>query len=451
MPAGTDDVVVVGSGPNGLAAAITLAEAGRDVRVLEASDTPGGGMRTRELTLPGFKHDVCSAIHPMAPATPFFRSHPEVAIEWCWPEIDVAHVFDDLPAATFQTTGAAWRRVFDPLRARWPAIADDMLGPSLKVPRHPTDFVRMGLRSLPPATVVARALGDRDGALFAGIAAHANTDLGRLLSSTAGIALVAGGAEAGWPCARGGSQSIADAMVRRLEELGGRVECGERVTSRPRARALVLDTSAWDAHDICGDAVPSFAGFRRGGASFKVDYALDGPVPWTDESARRAGTVHVGGTWQDVAASEREVFENRTHERPFVLVAQQSIFDDTRAPAGKHTLWAYCHVPNGSTVDMTERIDAHIEHYAPGFRDLVLARHVTPPAGLEAYNPSYAGGDIAVGAPDGLQVLFRPRVARDPYKIGDGIWLCSAATPPGGGVHGLCGMLAARSVLGEAD
>jgi phytoene dehydrogenase-like protein len=239
-------------------------------------------------------------------------------------------------------------------------------------------------------------------------------------------------------------------MVRRLEELGGRVECGERVTRRPPARALVLDTSAWDAHAICGDAVPTFTKFRRGGGSFKVDYALDGPVPWTDESARRAGTVHVGGTWRDVAASERDVFRGRAPERPFLLAAQQSIFDDTRAPAGKHTLWAYCHVPNGCTVDMTARIDAQIERYAPGFRDLVLARHVTPPAALEAYNPSYAGGDIAIGAPDGLQVLFRPRFARDPYKIGDGIWLCSAATPPGGGVHGLCGWRAAQSVLRAA-
>jgi phytoene dehydrogenase-like protein len=449
MAAGTDDVVVVGSGPNGLAAAITLAEAGRQVRVLEGADDPGGGMRTRELTLPGFRHDVCSAIHPMAPATPFFRARPEIGIEWCWPEIDVAHVFGDQPAATFRTTGAAWKRVFEPLRPRWSAIAHDMLGPTLRIPRHPLDFLRMGLRSLPPSNVTSRALGDRDGALFAGIAAHANTDLGRPLSSTAGIALIAGGAEAGWPCARGGSQSIADAMVRRLESLGGTIECGERVTTRPRARALVLDTSAWDARAICGDAVPSFSSFRRGGGSFKVDYALDGPMPWLDESARVAGTVHVGGRWQDVAASEREVFTGRAPERPFILVAQQSLFDDTRAPAGKHTLWAYCHVPNGCTVDMTERIDAHLDAYAPGFRDLVLARHVTPPAALEAYNPSYAGGDIAVGAPDGLQVLFRPRLARDPYKIGDGIWLCSAATPPGGGVHGLCGWHAAQSVLRE--
>lgn len=445
-----DDVVVVGSGPNGLAAAITLAEAGRSVRVLEAADTPGGGMRTAELTLPGFRHDVCSAIHPMAPATPFFRAHGDLGITWCQPEVDVTHVFADGSAATLTTTGSAWRRVFGPIDRRWGDIARDMLGPALKVPRHPVDFLRFGLRSLVPATTMARALGPRDGALFAGIAAHANTNLSRPLSSTAGIALVAGGDAAGWPCARGGSQSIADAMVARIEVLGGSVECGRRVTTLPAARAVVLDTSAWDARAIAGDRVPSFSRFRRGGGTFKIDYALDGPMPWTNAESRRAGTVHVGGTWQDVARSEVDVYKGRAPERPFVLVAQQSLFDDTRAPAGKHTLWAYCHVPNGCTVDMTDAIEAQLERYAPGFRDLVLARHVTGPAALERYNANYAGGDIAIGAPDDLQVLFRPRLARDPYKIGDGIWLCSAATPPGGGVHGLCGMLAARSVLRES-
>jgi phytoene dehydrogenase-like protein len=445
------DAVVVGSGPNGLAAAITLAEAGRSVRVLEAGDTPGGGMRTAELTLPGFKHDICSAIHPMAASTPFFAARDDLGIEWCRPEIDVTHVFDDGSAASLSTTGRAWRRVFDPIVRRWDDISHEMLGPALKVPRHPADFLRFGLRSLLPATAMARLLGDRDGALFAGIAAHANTNLSRPLSSTAGIALVAGGAVAGWPCARGGSRSIADAMVARLESLGGSVECGHRVTELPDARSVLLDTSAWAARAICGSRVPSFARFRRGGGTFKIDYALDGPMPWTNEASRRAGTVHVGGTWQDTARAELEVFRGSASERPFVLVAQQSVFDDTRAPAGKHTLWAYCHVPNGCTVDMTERIEAQLEGFAPGFRDLVLARHVTPPAALERYNANYAGGDIAIGAPDNLQVLFRPRLAVDPYKIGEGIWLCSAATPPGGGVHGLCGMLAARSVLRESD
>lgn len=443
------DAVVVGAGPNGLAAAVVLAEAGREVLVVEARDTPGGGARTKELTLPGFRHDVCSAIHPMGPATPFLTGR-DLGIEWCRPEVDVTHPFDDGSAASLESVGPRWNTLFDPIRKEWDDIAGDMLGPQLRVPRHPIDFLRMGVRSLPPATTVARWLGTRDGSLFIGAAAHANTHLGRPLSATAGVALFAAGYVGGWPCARGGSQAITDAMVDRLQRLGGTIECDREITrfdELPPAGAYVFDTSAWSLRDICGDRVPSFDSFRRGGGSFKVDYALDGPVPWTNEESRRAGTVHLAGTWGEVAHGEREVFKGRIPDRPYVLVAQQSIFDDTRAPEGKHTLWAYCHVPNGSTVDMTERIERQIERFAPGFRDLVLARHVIAPADLERHNPNMPGGDIAVGAPDGFQVLFRPRVARDPYRMAENIWLCSAATPPGGGVHGLCGLQAARSVL----
>jgi len=440
----------VGSGPNGLAAAITLAEAGWEVVVYEARDTPGGGLRTAELTLPGFRHDVCSAIHPMAAATPFFRT-ADLDIEWCRPEVDLAHPFDTDGPATLTTVGDRWRRFFAPLVREWAAIADTALAPVLRVPRHPVTVARLGLRSLPPATMVARWLGERDGALFLGVAAHANTHLGRPLSATAGVALTAAGYAAGWPCARGGSQSIADAMVRRLTDLGGRVECDreiETLDELPAARAYLFDTSPWALRRIAGDRVPTYARYRRGAGSFKVDYALDGPVPWRDDELRRAGTVHLGGFASEVAANERDVFRGRHPDRPFVLVGQQSLFDDSRAPAGKHTLWAYCHVPNGSTEDMAARIEAQVERFAPGFRDLVLARHVSTPAQLEAYNPNLAGGDITGGASDGLQVLLRPRIATDPYRAGEDLWLCSASTPPGGGVHGLCGMYAARSVLG---
>jgi phytoene dehydrogenase-like protein len=444
-----DDVVVVGAGPNGLAAAITLAGAGRSVVVLEARDTPGGGARTAELTLPGFKHDVCSAIHPMARSTPFFRDH-DLGITWLEPEVGVTHPLDDGTAGSLEAVGSRWHSLFDPIVKGWDNIAGSLLGPMLRVPRHPIDFLRIGMRSLPSATVVARWLGPRDGALFIGVAAHANTHLGRPLSATAGVGLIGGGYAGGWPCARGGSQTITDAMVAELFRLGGRVECSHEVRTLadlPPASAVVFDTSAWAVHEIVGDGVPSFTKFRRGGGSFKLDYALDGPVPWTNPESRRAGTVHLGGTWQEIAAAERDVFQGRAPEKPYVLCAQQSLFDDTRAPAGKHTLWAYCHVPNGSTVDMTDRIEAQLDRFAPGWRDLVLARHVTTPVQLEAYNPNMAGGDFGTGASDGLQVLFRPRIARDPYRIGERYWLCSAATPPGGGVHGLCGVHAARSVL----
>lgn len=436
--------MVVGSGPNGLAAAITLATAGRAVRVFEAGSTPGGGTRT--IDVDGFRFDVCSAIHPMAQSTPFFSDYG-LGIDWLRPEIDVAHVFHDGSAGTLTTTGDRWRRLFDPITRHWDRISREMLGPALKIPKHPSDFLRFGLRSIAPATTVSRVLGPVDGAVFAGIAAHANTNLSRLLSSTAGVALIGGGSVAGWPCARGGSQSIADAMVRRLQSLEVAIECDRRITSLPKARAVVLDTSAWQAHEICGNLVQSFKRFRHGRGVFKVDYALDGPMPWTNEAARRAGTVHVGGTWQEVARNEANVFHGRVPDRPFLLVAQQSLFDDTRAPAGKHTLWVYCHVPGGCSVDMTKRIETQLELFAPGFRDLVRARRITSPAAFEQYNVNYSGGDISIGGSDGLQVLFRPRMAVDPYRVGENIWLCSAATPPGGGVHGLCGLRAAESVM----
>lgn len=463
MPSHEYDAVVVGSGPNGLSAAMTIAQAGRSVLVIEAGDTPGGGMRTKELTLPGFRHDVCSAIHPIGATSPVLA---DLGIDWVHPDLPVAHPFDDGGAAELHLTvddtvaangeGPAWRRLFGPVVEHWPATAQAIMGPPLNTAMHPVPTLRYGVRALASVRATTRLLGPRSGALYAGITAHANTSLTRPLSNAAGLALVGAGHVGGWPLARGGSQSIADAMVARLRSLGGRIETGRRVSSideLPRARAVLFDTTPWQLLDIAGHRLPRvrrwrYRRFRRGNGSFKIDYALDGPMPWTAAAARRAGTVHLAGPVEEVVASEHAVTQGQVPERPYVLVAQQSLFDDTRAPAGKHTLWVYCHVPNGCTVDMTERIERQIDRFAPGWRDLVLARHVTPPMALQAYNENYQGGDIAGGAPDLLQVLFRPVIAVDPYKTAaEGIYLCSASTPPGGGVHGVCGWWAAQSAL----
>jgi phytoene dehydrogenase-like protein len=470
MPSHEYDAVVVGSGPNGLAAAITIAREGHSVLVVEAADKPGGGTRTSELTLPGFRHDVCSAIHPVGAASPFFAGLPlsEHGLRWIHPDLPLAHPFDDGTAAELHLTiddtvdangeGDSWRRLFQPLVDRWPKLVDQLLGPPLRLPPHPWPFLQFGLRSLPPVTAIARTVlrGPRSGALFVGSAAHANTSLRRPLSAPAGIALMAAGHVSGWPMARGGSQSIADALVGHLQSLGGRLELNRHVASideLPRSRVVLFDTTPWQLLRIAGHRMPArahwrYRRFRRGAGSFKLDYALDGPMPWTAEACRRAGTVHLGGAVEEVIDAEQDVWRGRTPERPFVLVAQQSLFDDSRAPAGKHALWAYCHVPNGSPVDMTDRIEAQFDRFAPGWRDLVLARHETPPSALEAYNENYVGGDIAGGASDGLQVLFRPVIAVDPYRTpAEGIYLCSSSTPPGASVHGMCGWWAGRSAL----
>jgi phytoene dehydrogenase-like protein len=461
----TYDAVVVGSGPNGLAAAIVLAEAGASVLVLEAGDTPGGGARTAELTLPGFLHDVCSAIHPMAAAGSFLADHG-VEVEWCEPEVELAHPLDDGTAGVLLRDVAdtaranrspRWRRLLAPVVERWADIERDVLGPFVRGLRHPVPTATIGVRSLPPATVVSRWLGSpQGGALFAGIAAHASSNLAWPLSSSVGVGLAAAGHVAGWPAARGGSASVTGALVARLESLGGRVECGVRVDSLadlPPSRATLFDTTPWQVERIAGDVVTrrtrrSWRRFRRGNGVWKVDWALSGPVPWTNPDARRAATVHVGGTWQEVAAAEAEVRRGRLPERPFVLVAQQSVVDATRAPDGAHTLWAYCHVPAGCTVDQTDAIERQLERFAPGWRDLVLARHVTSPADLSDYNANDVAGSIDGGATELHQILFRPTFAADPYRIpGTDLWICSSSTPPGPGVHGLCGLHAAKSVL----
>jgi phytoene dehydrogenase-like protein len=463
------DAVVVGAGPNGLAAGVRLAQAGASVLVVDQHDQPGGGCRSAELTLPGYVHDVCSAVHPMGAASPYLRSLPlhEHGLTWLHPDVLLAHPLDDGSAGVLlrgveETSRAlddsGWSRLLGPLVARWDDVLDSVLTPVLRPPRHPLTMARFGLRALWPATVLAsKALGnDRSRALFAGIAAHSINALERPLTSAAGVLLAGAGHAAGWPVAAGGSQLIVDALVSYLRHLGGEVETGRRITTfedLPATRAVLFDTAPRHLLTIAGDRLPPhyrrrLDRFRHGPGSFKVDYALDGAVPWTAEACRRAGTVHVGGTLAEVAKAEAEVAHGRHPERPFVLAAQQSLIDPLRAPAGHHTLWAYCHVPSGSTLDMTGAIEAQLERFAPGFSDLVLARTVTSAAQLEAYNPNCVGGDIAGGSTGGLQLLFRPTVSAHPHRTpAPGLFLCSASTPPGGGVHGMCGYWAGEEAL----
>jgi phytoene dehydrogenase-like protein len=464
------DAVVVGSGPNGLAAAITLARAGRSVLVLEAEDFVGGGLGSAELTLPGYVHDVCSAIHPLASASPFFADLglDQHGLQLVHPEIALAHPLDggragvlhrslDETIAALGADGAAWRRSVGWVSDRWDLLAPSVFAPLLRMPRHPVALGHFGLQALLPATVTARRYAsDEAKALFAGASAHAFLPLNRPLTTSFGLMLLAAGHVAGWPAAKGGSASIADAMVSLLKEHGGAVESGRPVRSLrdvPPCKAVLFDLAPRHVVDICGDELPHryrsrLQRFRHGPGVCKVDYALSEPVPWTNDACRRAGTVHVGGTIAQVAAAEADVAAGRHPDAPFVLIAQQSLFDDTRAPEGRHTLWTYCHVPNGSDVDMTAPIERQLERFAPGFRDIVLARHVANSSWYEHHNANYVGGDIAGGSHGGLQLVFRPSVSLVPYRTPNPkFFICSASTPPGGGVHGMCGLHAANAAL----
>ena len=464
------DAIVVGSGPNGLAAAIALAQAGRSVLVLEGAPTIGGGLRSAELTLPGFRHDVCSAIHPLALASPFLRRLPLAGhgLAFAHPEIPVAHPLDDGSAVALHRSvdetaaglGAdadAYRELMGPLAGSWEDLVSDLLGP-LRLPRHPLPsarFARAGVRSA-GALARARFTGARARALLAGNAAHAMRPLESPATAAFGLMLLMLGHGVGWPAAVGGSQAIADAMASLLRSLGGEIRTGSEVRSLADvrgARAVLLDLTPRQVLAVTGDALPAryrraLGAYRYGPGVFKLDYALDAPVPWTAPECRRAGTLHLGGTLEEIADAEADVARGRHAARPYVLVAQQSLFDPTRAPAGAHTLWAYCHVPNGSPRDARAAIEAQIERFAPGFRDVVRSRSSLSPAQLQAHNPNYAGGDINGGAADLRQLWARPAARRVPYATPDErLFICSSSTPPGGGVHGMSGWHAARAAL----
>jgi phytoene dehydrogenase-like protein len=462
------DAIVVGAGPNGLAAAVTIARAGRSVLVVEAADHVGGGATSAELTLPGVVHDVCSAVHPLGATSPFLRALPleEHGMSWAHPEIDLAHPLDDGTAVclsrsldhTARSLGAdgdRWRAMVEPMITRWRDLSDGVLAPVIP-PRHPLAMTFFGVVGARPATTIGtRFAAGRGDALLAGLAAHSCIPLSNPFTTALGLVLGVAGHVDGWPVARGGSQTIADALASYLNTLGGEIKSGLRVTSLsqlPDARVTLFDLGPRPAAELLGARVAprvrrSLDRFRYGAGICKVDYALSEPVPWTAPDARRAGTLHLGGAMRDIAAGEREVTRGHAAPRPFVLVSQPTVCDPTRAPRGVHTLWAYCHVPAGSALDATDAIEAQIERFAPGFRDVVIARSVRTTSDLEASNPNLVGGDIAGGALDHLQLLARPRLTLQPYRLADGAYLCSASTPPGAGVHGMCGYHAATAAL----
>jgi phytoene dehydrogenase-like protein len=464
------DAIVVGSGPNGLACAATLAKRGMSVTVIEAEETIGGGTRSSELTVPGVMHDECSAVHAMAVGAPALTSLglERHGLSWAWPEVDLAHPFDDGSSAAMLRSieetvaglgagGPGWRRVFGPPSRGFDALCEDIQQPPLHVPRHPIRLARFGLRVLPPATVLARALQTPQArALFGGVAAHAFSPLTRPLSSAVGVALTCACHQYGWPVARGGSQAIADALAAVLLENGGRIETGRRVRSLdelPKADAVVLDLAPGAVADISGGRLPkrverAYRRYKHGPGAFKVDLAVEGGVPWADEASRKAGTVHAIGSFEEVVATEREVSRGRMPERPFVLVGQQYLADPTRSQGDVHPVWAYAHVPHGYDGDATEQLIDQVERFAPGLRERIVGRSVRSTAEIEARNANYVGGDIITGASTPIQTLIRPRLALDPYSTGiPGVFICSAATPPAAGAHGMCGYNAAQAVL----
>ncbi|MHA7838269.1 MAG: phytoene desaturase family protein [bacterium] len=464
------DAIVIGSGPNGLAAAIELARSGASVQVVEAADEAGGGTRSAELTLPGFLHDVCSAVHPMGILSPFFRQLPleEHGLSWVLPPASVAHPLPDGDAVLLHRSlertaeglgrdGKAYTRLVGPFVESGHELLGDVLAP-LRIPEHPVQMLRFGLRGAFSANRLARILfrDERARALLAGCAAHSVLPLTKPLTAALGVLFAITGHVESWPVARGGSRAIGRALVSYLESLGGTVETGrriERLDELPASRVVLFDTSPEQLSRIAGNALPD--GYRRrlgryryGPGIFKLDWALDGPIPWRDPACREASTVHVGGTLEEICASERDMFYGRHSDKPYMILCQQSEFDPTRAPEGRHTGYAYCHVPHGSTLDRTEAVESQIERFAPGFRDRILARHAMTAADFETHNPNYKGGAITGGVADAFQLFNRPVTRLDPYSTPNPrLFICSAASPPGGGVHGQCGYWAARSAL----
>jgi phytoene dehydrogenase-like protein len=463
---------VVGAGPNGLAAAITLAQAGVSTELREAQPTVGGGLRSDELTLPGFVHDVCSAVHPLALTSPFLRTLPleRFGLEWVQPPAALAHPLDDGSAALLERSldetaaglgegGRDWKRLLEPFVRRWPELVRDVLAPPLRVPHGPFGMARFGLQALRTAAGVARSLrGTRAQALFAGNAAHSFLPLETPGSAAFGLLLSGAGHAVGWPIARGGSGRIADALAACFRSLGGRIVTGapvEHLDELGAVRVVLLDLTPRQVLRIAGTRLPAWyrralERYRYGSAAFKLDWALDGPVPWTAPECARAATVHLGGTLEEVAAAEAAHARGTVHDRPFVLFVQPTLFDGSRAPAGRHTAWAYCHVPHGYTGDAAAHIERQVERFAPGFRQRILARSVLAPADLERRNANLVGGDINGGMMDLRQVFARPIARPTPYRTPlRGVYLCSASTPPGGGVHGMAGHHAARAALAE--
>jgi phytoene dehydrogenase-like protein len=464
------EATVVGSGPNGLACAVALARAGVRVTVLEAAETIGGGTRSGELTVPGVIHDLCSATHPMAAASPFLRSLGLEAhgLEWRWPEVDLAHPFDggsaaimvrsiEETAAGLGPDGRAWRRLFESPAAHLDALNEDALRPILHLPKHPLLLARFGIPAAAPATLVARRWrSPATRALFGGVAAHSFSPLTQPFSAAVGMAMTAACHSVGWPVAAGGSQSIADALAAELRQHDGRVETGVRVRSLAELGSpdvVVFDLAPRAVAEIAGERLPrrvarAYRRYKHGPGAFKVDLAVEGGVPWTADACRRAGTVHVIGSLEELVAAERDVNRGRMPARPFVLVGQQYLADPGRSAGDVHPVWAYAHVPNGYDGDAERAVIDQIERFAPGLRERIVATSIRSPAELEAGNPNYVGGDIIAGANTPVQTLIRPRLALDPYSTGaPGLFICSAATPPGGGVHGMSGFNAAQSAL----